>query len=113
MFSICQVSRGFALPLVLSDLASLEFSNADTLVHVDLPSKSKKMFGMRHLHLAGSFKGLYHDDEKERRGLSHILLCPEERERLRSTRFFEKCFFRGLNSQRLFYFQDCLFPAEV
>ena len=46
-FLLVCVQCEFAIPLVLSDLALRETVKAETIVHFDLPVKSKKMFGAR------------------------------------------------------------------
>ncbi len=72
-------------PLILSDSALLEFTEANTIIHYDLPTASKKMFGMRYWHLSANFSGIYDGSYEEREQCeSHILISPEDRRALRT-----------------------------
>ena len=90
-------------PLIIADSQDVEplglfqgnsHCQEDVMIMFDLPENSKKNFAQRFSHVSNSFRSFYTDetagkDEKENL-LCHILINPEDREKLKSIYMFLK-----------------------
>jgi hypothetical protein len=90
-------------PLIIADSQDVEplelfqtnnYCQEDVMIMSDLPENSKKNFAQRFSHISNSFRSFYTDeavarDEKEN-PLCHILIIPEDRDKLKSIYMFLK-----------------------